>query len=225
MSEEEKKVPKTLSRREFLRDVGVAVSGTAVGSAFFLTASGKEVGAANAVTAVAPASAASSIALLGKPQPPPAPSAGVVSLTVNGKTYECAVENNTVLRDVLRDQIGLTSIKDMCTGYGACGSCAVIMNGRPILSCLALANECGGTVIETAEGMAKNNHPLIEAYIQNHCMQCGYCTPGLIVTAKALLDHIPHPTEAQIKEAISGNICRCGTYPAHVSAVLQVSTI
>ncbi len=218
MSEEAKKIPGTLSRREFLKDMGVAVGGTAVGSAFFLTVSEKKVGAAPVVTAAAPAGTASTVIL----------TAGevstLISLTVNGKAYEVQAENNTVLRDALRDQVGLTSIKDMCCGYGACGSCTVIMNGRPILSCLALASECNGAVIETAEGLALSNHPLIEAYIENHCMQCGYCTPGLIVTAKALLDRNPHPTAEDIKMALSGNLCRCGTYPAHVSAILQVST-
>ena len=147
----------------------------------------------------------------------------VVKFTVNGWQYEVQVEPEDTLRDVLRDKLGLTSIKEMCTGYGACGSCTVIMDGRPILSCMALAIDCDGAVIETAEGIADANHPLIEAMIMNHAMQCGYCIPGFTVTSKALLDHNPNPTEEDIRDALAGNICRCGTYPAHILAVLEAS--
>ena len=108
----------------------------------------------------------------------------------------------------------------MCNGYGACGSCTVIMNGRPILSCMTLAVECDGAVIETAEGIADAGHPLIEAYTELYALQCGYCTPGFVVTAKALLDRIPRPTEADIRDALGGNICKCSSYPAHIRAVL-----
>ena len=151
------------------------------------------------------------------------PAANVVKLMVNGMEYNIQVEPNWPLRDVLRKKLGLTSIKDMCGGYGACGSCTVIMDGRPILSCTVLAIECDGATIETAEGIADANHPLIEAYIMNWVAQCGYCTPGFIVTAKALLDHNPDPTVDDIKEALSGNICRCGTYPVHIKAILEAA--
>jgi xanthine dehydrogenase YagT iron-sulfur-binding subunit len=147
----------------------------------------------------------------------------VVKLKVNGRPYEIPVEPNWPLRDVLRDKLGLTSIKDFCDGYGACGSCSVIMNGRPVLSCMVLAIECNGAVIETVEGIADAQHPLIEAYIMNWTAQCGYCTPGFVVTAKALLDHNPDPTEDEIKEALGGNLCRCGTYPMHIKAVLDAA--
>jgi len=146
-----------------------------------------------------------------------------VHLAVNNWEFEVKVEPETVLRDVLRDQLGFLSVKDMCNGYGACGSCTVIMNGRPILSCLTLAVECDGAVIETAEGIAKSHPRLIDAYIMNNCMQCGYCTPGFIVTAKALLDRNARPTEEEIREALGGNICRCGTYPQHILAVKEAS--
>ena len=146
-----------------------------------------------------------------------------VKLMVNGRVYEIQVEPNWPLRDVLRGKLGLTSIKDFCNGYGACGSCTVIMDGRSVLSCMVLAIECDGAVIETVEGIADAEHPLIEAYIMNWAAQCGYCTPGFIVTAKALLDHNPDPTEDDIKEALSGNLCRCGTYPVHIKAVLEAA--
>ena len=144
----------------------------------------------------------------------------VVKLTVNGRPREVEVKPNRTLWYVLRDKLGLTSPKDMCNGYGACGSCTVIMNGRPILSCMTLAVECNGAVIETAEGIADAKHPLIDAYVELYAMQCGYCTPGFIVTAKALLDRNPRPTEADIRDALGGNLCKCSSYPAHIRAVL-----
>lgn len=146
-----------------------------------------------------------------------------VNLTVNRRMYQLHLEQNATLRDVLREKLGLTSIKDFCNGYGACGSCTVIMNGRPVLSCTILAVECDGSVIETSEGIAEAKHPLVEAYIMNWTAQCGYCTPGFLVTAKALLDHNPDPTEDEIKEALSGNLCRCGTYPVQIKAVREAA--
>lgn len=146
-----------------------------------------------------------------------------VKLTVNGRVYDIPVKANWPLRDVLREHLGLISIKDFCGGYGACGSCTVIMNDKPILSCMTLAIECDGAVIETAEGIADSNHPLIEAYIMNWTAQCGYCTPGFLVTAKWLLDHNPDPTEDEIKHALSGNLCRCGSYKAHIKAIQEAA--
>jgi aerobic-type carbon monoxide dehydrogenase small subunit (CoxS/CutS family) len=154
---------------------------------------------------------------------PVSPAAKTIKLTVNNWNYEVPVEPEWPLRDVLREQLGLLSIKDMCNGYGACGSCTVLMNGRPILSCMTLAIECDGAKIETAEGIAAANPRLIEAYVLNHCMQCGYCTPGFVVSAKALLDRKPHPDGQDIREALGGNICRCGTYPQHIIAVLEAA--
>lgn len=154
--------------------------------------------------------------------PSPA-TARTVNLTVNGRPFSLLVEPNWPLRDVLRQKLGLISIKDFCNGYGACGSCTIIMDGRPVLSCMVLAVECEGAVIETVEGIADANHPLIEAYIMNWTAQCGYCTPGFILTAKVLLDHNVNPTVEEIKEALAGNLCRCGTYPAHIKAVLEAA--
>lgn len=196
-----------ISRRDFT-----------IGSAAILGAAGAEIRAeaiahpgAAAVPPVAQGLAASD-------------SARSIRLTVNGWKYEVQVEPEWVLRDVLRGQLGYLSIKDMCNGHGACGSCTVLMNGRPVLSCMTLACECDGANIETAEGIAVSNPRLIEAYVMNHCMQCGYCTPGFIVTAKALLDRNANPTEAEIRDALGGNICRCGTYPQHILAVREAST-
>ena len=146
----------------------------------------------------------------------------LIELVVNGETYRLRVQSNWSLQHVLHNELGLTGAKDFCD-RGVCGSCAVIVEGRPILSCMTLAIECDGKAIETVEGIAKASHPLIEAYVKHHCMQCGYCTPGFVVTAKALLDRNPDPGEEEVKEALAGNLCRCGTYPQHVKAVLEAA--
>jgi aerobic-type carbon monoxide dehydrogenase small subunit (CoxS/CutS family) len=147
---------------------------------------------------------------------------GLIGLTVNGEAYKLQVEPNWTLYYLLHDKMGLTGVKMFCD-RGACGSCTVIMDGRPILSCMTLAIECDGKTIETVEGIAAANHPLIDTYVKHHCMQCGYCTPGFVVTAKALLDRNPNPTEGEVKEALAGNLCRCGTYPQHLKAVLEAA--
>jgi aerobic-type carbon monoxide dehydrogenase small subunit (CoxS/CutS family) len=147
---------------------------------------------------------------------------GTIHITVNGQQYKFRVEPDWTLHYLIHDVMGLTGTKLMCD-RGACGSCTVIMNGRPILSCMTLAVECHGKRIETVEGIAGNGHPLIEAYVKHHCMQCGYCTPGFVVTAKALLDRNPNPTHEEIREALGGNLCRCGTYPQHPKAILEAS--
>jgi len=145
-----------------------------------------------------------------------------IGLVVNGRRYVFVVRPNVTLRDLLR-RLGLTSVKDMCGGEGACGSCTVILDGRPVLSCLTLAVDCDGRSVETAEGIAESAHPIFEAYIKYHTMQCGYCTPGFMVTAKALLDRNPNPSEEEIREALAGNICRCCTYPEHILAVKEAA--
>ena len=147
-----------------------------------------------------------------------------ITLVVNGDTYDVGVEATWTLQYVLHDILGLTGTKAFCD-EGACGACTVIMAGRPVLSCMILAIECNGNNIETIEGITRAKHPLIEAYVKYSCMQCGYCTPGFIVTAKALLDRNPTPTEDDVKEALAGNICRCGSYPQHIKAVLEAAGI
>jgi xanthine dehydrogenase YagT iron-sulfur-binding subunit len=201
-----------ISRRDFLKDAGLAVGAPALGSIAVST----EV----AAQAKSNASAAKGSSTSGEK-----PASGLipVELTVNGGKYRCIVEPNWTLRQLLRDEIGFTSPKDWCGGLGACGSCTVIMNGRPILSCLTLACECNGAVVETAEGIAKAKHPVIQAYINNNAFQCGYCTPGFVCTAKALLDKNPDPTEADVRDALGGNLCRCATYQRHPPAVLEAA--
>jgi aerobic-type carbon monoxide dehydrogenase small subunit (CoxS/CutS family) len=147
---------------------------------------------------------------------------GIIQLTINKQVYQLYVEPEWTLYHVIHDRLGLTGTKMFCD-RGACGSCTVILDGRPVLSCMTLAIECNGKTIETIEGISSGQHPLIDAYIKHHALQCGYCTPGFIVTAKALLDRNPNPTEDEIKEALAGNLCRCGTYPQHPKAVLEAA--
>ena len=149
-----------------------------------------------------------------------------VTLTINGKDCDMLLEPHWTLKQALQFKLGLTGAKHMCD-RGACGSCTVIMDGRPVLSCQMLACECEGACIQTVEGIAADPKwkPLIDAYCKWDAMQCGYCTPGFLVTAKALLDRNPHPTEMEIKTALAGNICICGTYPRHSQAILEAAEI
>jgi aerobic-type carbon monoxide dehydrogenase small subunit (CoxS/CutS family) len=195
----------TVSRRKFLKDAGWIAGGASMAGVSPLTASvPMQTGTALATAAVSVESSK-------------------IRLNVNGKEYEVQVDPEESLRDCLREKLGYLSIKDMCLGHGACGSCTVIMDSRPVLSCLALAIECDGKKIETAEGIALSRHPLIETYIMNYCMQCGYCTPGFLCTSKALLDRNPNPTEADIRDALAGNLCRCATYVQHIPAVQEAA--
>ena len=147
---------------------------------------------------------------------------GVIRLTINKSEYDLKVEPNWTLYYLIHDVLGLTGSKQFCD-RGACGSCTMIVDGKPVLSCMMLAIECDRKTVETVEGIAAEGHPLIEAYVKHHAMQCGYCTPGFVVTSKALLDGKPDPTEEEIVEALAGNICRCGTYPQHVIAVKEAA--
>ena len=206
--------PGALSRRRFLKNAGL-ITGGAMGSSVA------------AVSPIAEAVQAEASPIARTAPDPVAAATGSqrIKLNVNGAEYEVQVDAEESLRDCLREKLGYLSIKDMCLGHGACGSCTVIMDGRPILSCLTLAIECGGKKIETAEGIAVSKHPLIETYIMNYCMQCGYCTPGFLCTSKALLDRNADPTEADIREALAGNLCRCATYIRHIPAVLQAAGV
>jgi len=151
----------------------------------------------------------------------PVPEGGI-RLTINKSEYELKVEPNWTLYYLIHDVLGMTGSKQFCD-QGACGSCTMIVDGEPVLSCMMLAIECDGKTVETVEGIAGEGHPLIESYVKHHAMQCGYCTPGFVVTSKALLDRNPDPTEEEIIEALAGNICRCGTYPQHIIAVKEAA--
>jgi len=148
----------------------------------------------------------------------------LIKLTVNGESYEMAIEPRMTLLDVLRDILGLTGTKSGCS-IGNCGSCTVLLDGKPVLSCLLLAVEAQGKDILTIEGLAQNGqlHPLQQAFIDHGAIQCGFCTPGMLLSAKALLDENPSPSEDEVKEAISGNLCRCTGYTNIVKAILEVA--
>ncbi|MBI3077882.1 MAG: (2Fe-2S)-binding protein [Deltaproteobacteria bacterium] len=145
-----------------------------------------------------------------------------LALRVNGQTHPVEVEPYELLLDVLRDRLNLTGLKDGC-GEGVCGACTVLLDGRPISSCLLLAAYAEGSEIATVEGLARDGglHPLQRAFIEHGAFQCGYCTPGMLMMAKALLDRTPRPSEAQVREFMSGNICRCTSYVEIIQAVLR----
>ncbi len=147
-----------------------------------------------------------------------------VTLRVNGETYDLLTYPHRTLLEVLREDLELTGAKESC-GEGACGSCTVLLDGLPVRSCLLLALEAEGRDITTIEGLAKGGelHPIQKAFVEHHAIQCGICTPGMILTAKALLDATPEPTEEEIRLALSGNICRCTGYAKIVEAVKAAS--
>jgi carbon-monoxide dehydrogenase small subunit len=139
---------------------------------------------------------------------------------VNGELYNVKADTRRTLLEVLRETLGLTGTKEMCN-KGDCGGCTVIVDGKPILSCLTLAIEAQGKEILTIEGLADafKLHPVQQAFVDYGAIQCGYCTPGFIMSAKALLDRNPNPTEDEIKEGIANNICRCTGYIQIVEAI------
>ncbi len=145
----------------------------------------------------------------------------LIKLTVNGESYEARVEPNSTLLDVLRDQLKLTGTKRGCEA-GDCGACTVLMDGKSVNACLVLALKAQGRKITTIEGLSAgtaNLHPLQRAFVEHGAIQCGFCTPGMILSAKALLDRNPKPTEEEIKFGIAGNLCRCTGYVKIVEAI------
>jgi carbon-monoxide dehydrogenase small subunit len=148
----------------------------------------------------------------------------VVTLRVNGDPYEVAVAGHQRLIDVIRDVIGLTGTKEGC-GEGECGACTVIMDGRPVNSCLVLGAQADGAEIVTIEGlMVDGGMSLIQrTFVELGAVQCGFCSPGMILTAKALLDENPDPSEEDVREALAGNLCRCTGYDKIVDAVLATA--
>jgi aerobic carbon-monoxide dehydrogenase small subunit len=147
-----------------------------------------------------------------------------MTFNVNGEQYIVQVDMRRTLLEVLRETLGLTGTKEMCN-KGDCGGCTVIMDGRPVLSCLMLAVEAQGKKIVTIEGLADGYklHPIQQAFVETGAIQCGYCTPGFIMSAKALLDRNAHPTEDEIREGLANNICRCTGYVQIIEAVQAAS--
>lgn len=191
-----------LSRRSFLKGVGLTSAGLAV-------ASGGEI--------FAEASEEASVKIL-------SPKGAAITLEVNGKKHQLKVEPRETLVEVLRDRLHLTGTKIGCD-RGACGACTVIIDGKNVTSCLMLAVDAQGKSIETIEGLEKEGelHPLQKSFIEYDALQCGFCTPGMVMSSKNLLDHNPSPNLADVKHAVRGNLCRCGTYPKVFQAVLAAS--
>lgn len=242
MTEKEKDGSGGKTRREFLKDAGLLVGGTAIGSTVLLAACGGDgetttKTVTNTVTTsvtatkfvdpidgmefntLAELKAHFEMAHAGMDVP------GLAILTVNGKSYYTKVKPNWPLSYVLREKLGFTGTKVACE-KGDCGVCTVIMDGRPVLSCLVLAIEAQDKAIETVEGLAGNDgtlHPLQTAFIKNDGMQCGFCTPGQLMTAKALLDAKSSLTMDEAKEHMAGTLCRCGAHPAIIQSILETA--
>ena len=149
-----------------------------------------------------------------------------VQLTVNGIPYSLTVEPRRTLLELLREDLNLTGAKEVC-GLGECGTCTVLLDRKPIKSCITLALHSGGRDVTTIEGVERPDgalHPIQQAFIDHGAVQCGFCTPGMVLSAKALLNRHPAPTEDDVRHAIAGNLCRCTGYQKIVEAILSVSS-
>jgi carbon-monoxide dehydrogenase small subunit len=149
-----------------------------------------------------------------------------VSAVINGEPTEFLCETQQTLLDVLRDEVGLTGSKEGCAS-GDCGACSVIVDGRLVCSCLMLGCEADGTAITTIEGVAQGDHlhPVQQQFLEHAALQCGFCTPGLIVASKALLDENPNPTEEEARYWLAGNLCRCTGYDKVIRAVMDAASV
>jgi carbon-monoxide dehydrogenase small subunit len=150
----------------------------------------------------------------------------IIRFTVNGELVEAAVAQNQTLMQFLREDLGLTGTKHGC-GLGDCGACTVILDGKAVNSCLVLTIQANGSEVLTIEGLAENGklHPLQQAFVDKGAIQCGFCTPGMILSAKALLEEKPNPTELEIRTALSGNLCRCTGYQKIVEAIDEAAKV
>jgi carbon-monoxide dehydrogenase small subunit len=149
-----------------------------------------------------------------------------VHLKVNGLTYEMEVEPRRTLLEFIREDLELTGTKEGC-GLGECGTCTVLLDGQAIKSCITLAVQANGKEVTTVEGLERADgslHPIQQAFIDHGAIQCGFCTPGMVLSAKALLDENPQPTEPEVRQAIAGNLCRCTGYQKIVKAILSVGS-
>ncbi|MFZ1290062.1 MAG: (2Fe-2S)-binding protein [Melioribacteraceae bacterium] len=193
------------SRRSFLKGFGISTAGAAVLRGEALAKQLETAGILLPVNIISP-------------------NGVTISLSVNGHTHKLFVEPRTTLAEALRINLELTGTKIGCD-RGACSACSVLLNGKPVNSCMTLALDAVGLPIETIEGLAEGDelHPLQKSFIEHDAYQCGFCTSGMIISCKALLDDKPNPSEFEIKEAIAGNLCRCGTHLHVVQAVKAVS--
>jgi aerobic-type carbon monoxide dehydrogenase small subunit (CoxS/CutS family) len=204
MGEKQKKQDDTpkLSRRTFIKSVGLSSVGVAAARGEGMVGQLQKAGILEKDKILGP----------GKIQ---------VSFQVNGKVVPASIEPRTMLVEAIRDHLVLTGTKIGCN-RGACGACTVILDGKAVASCMTLALDAIGKSIETIEGLEKSKeelHPIQTSFIEHDAMQCGFCTSGMIMSSKHLLDKTKSPSDAEIKEAVSGNLCRCGTYPHVFSAI------
>jgi carbon-monoxide dehydrogenase small subunit len=148
-----------------------------------------------------------------------------LKLTVNNEPYEVFIEPSKTLVELLRDELGLTGTKEGCS-EGMCGACTVLIDGKAVKSCLVLALQAQGKKVTTIEGLAQGDrlHPLQESFVNHGAIQCGFCTPGMILSAKAFLDEYPNPTEEDVKFAIAGNLCRCTGYVKIIEAIVDIAS-
>lgn len=196
-----------ISRRGFLKGAGLTAAGTAL-------LDGVQVFSREAVAATH-----GGVRELG-------PGAVPMTLNINGKDHTVQIEPSTTLADTLRVHMGMTGTKVVCD-RGACSACTVWLDKTPVNSCMMLAADAVGHRVTTIEGLSHNGemHPLQAAFVKNDAMQCGFCTPGMVMSCTALLDKNPKPTEADVRHAIAGNLCRCGTYPKIFAATLETAGV
>ena len=197
-----------VSRRGFLRGLGTSLAATALTGGVLAARPGES----EARAAAAPG------------DPAVVSGHAPVSLTVNGKKMSANVDPRRTLLDMLRNDFDLTGTKKVCD-HGACGACTVLLDGRTVYACMTLALDADGKKVETVESLARGDklHPLQAAFIERDALQCGFCTPGFLMSSKALLDKNKRPTVDDVKNACSGNLCRCGTYPHIFEAVLDAA--
>lgn len=195
--------PPGFSRRSFMKTVGVSATVTTLSGIAEAHALAREQAAGDQLLGPGPIS---------------------IAFTVNGKAAEMRVEPSTTLAEALRFQLGLTGTKVICD-RGACGGCSVIVNGKLANACMMLVIDAQGATVTTIEGLAQGGKldPVQESYLRHDALQCGYCTPGFIIATRVLLNDVPKPTLDQIKKALGGNICRCGTYTNIFNAALEAS--
>lgn len=201
--------PKGISRRGFLKGAGIAAAGTAL-------LEGAQVLTSEAAAAVK-GPGHRDVTELG-------PGAVDITLQVNGKQHTLHMEPRTTLADALRVHLGMTGTKVVCD-RGSCSGCTVMLGDVPVNSCMTLATDAIGHPVTTIEGLSKQGelHPIQAAFVKHDAMQCGFCTPGMVMTCSALLKKNPHPTEADVRKATAGNLCRCGTYPRIFAATLEAA--
>jgi aerobic-type carbon monoxide dehydrogenase small subunit (CoxS/CutS family) len=196
-----------VSRRGFLRGLGGSIAATALGAG-----------------GVAPPVGVAEAAPPADDKPQTFSGTAPVSLTVNGQKRTATVDVRRTLLEMLRTDFDLTGTKKVCD-RGSCGACTVLLDGQPVYSCMTLALDADGRKVETVEGLAKGGkyHPLQTAFVDHDALMCGFCTPGFLMSSKSLLDKNKNPTLDDVKDACSGNLCKCGTYPRIFEAVLDAA--